>query len=305
MYPREAKYGPSSRLALFRAYKGMVLSYTNAVRIPVNSGGSQQKDEHLLVRRAHQNLHRKANNSATIYKDQPCSRKHMAFHMKVFKKFFSPFRSTKINQRRNQDFFAFQSLPNEMKQRVVAFLSVSDTVLFVLTCKTMVDDLDLAADSSPLTDRASQNKAVRSSTAQCFAVVVPNDIDRLHSMTFQCIQHHDSRWSDENKIWIVEQDKPVVVNNGGLSTMTEIPFLRGQIVARWSQPQRDEYITLSFYPKANKVYQLFCRTESSARAWRLKNMKLHRFGFGDNSIDYAAFQVDVMEDRRILRSLVR
>jgi hypothetical protein len=218
--------------------------------------------------------------------------------MKAFQSVYDRFQKVKSNREKNKDRFAFQALPNEMKQRVVGFLPASDTMYLIQTCKTMTNDLQLSTESSPLTDRASQAKVFRNCNLQCFAVIIPKDSDRLHSMTFHCIDN-DAGWNDNNHIEVVEQDMPAHPSPDGRSSMNELPFQNGEVVAR-SPSHRERCIALSFYPRPNKIYQLWCTTvKCSASEWRLENMSLHHFGFASNAAtDYIAFQYEVRADRR-------
>jgi hypothetical protein len=228
--------------------------------------------------------------------------------MKASKSVYDRFQKVKPNGEKDKDRFAFQALPKEMKQRVVGFLPASDTMYLIQTCKTMTTDLELNTESSPLTDRASLGMSLGASLGtikvfencnlQCFAVIIPKDSDRLHSMTFHCIENDAGR-NDNNRIVVVEQDMPAHPSPDGLSSMNELPFQNGEVVAR-SPSQRDRHIALSFYPKPNKIYQLWCATvDYFDSEWRLENMSLHRFGFASNAAtDYIAFQYEVRADRR-------
>mmetsp|Transcript_14699 Transcript_14699/g.35486 ORF Transcript_14699/g.35486 Transcript_14699/m.35486 type:complete len:231 (-) Transcript_14699:121-813(-) len=191
---------------------------------------------------------------------------------------------------------ALTELPSELKQRVASFLSVSEIMKLTETSKSIRSDLDLTVVSSPLTDRASQDKVYQTlNTQQCFATVVPNQESLPHSMTFCC---DIIRVKCNGSICIKEHNLPV---NQSADDLKKMPFRRSKVAATSSVSYAERRIVLSFHPKPNKYYQFWIRTDGyddDEDVLRFENMRLYRTGFGANSMDYTAYQYDVKVQRQ-------
>jgi hypothetical protein len=199
------------------------------------------------------------------------------------------FRIKKKNAARKQNRSALNVLPPEVKQGVASFLSTRELMHLVITTKGMISDLDLAVNSSPLTDQASQNQIFQTShTNQLFAAIIPKPEVRFHSMTFSC--NVDTKgWSDGN-IWIVEQELPASHSRNILRSKC---FDAGKVVACASTNGKIQ-ISLPFAIQKNKYYQFLINTRGFDDAQvHIGNMKLHRIGYGSMLDEFSAFQYDV------------
>mmetsp|Transcript_14700 Transcript_14700/g.35491 ORF Transcript_14700/g.35491 Transcript_14700/m.35491 type:complete len:230 (-) Transcript_14700:121-810(-) len=190
---------------------------------------------------------------------------------------------------------ALTELPSELKQRVASFLSVSEIMKLTETSKSIRSDLDMTVISSPLTDRASQDKVYQTlNTQQCFATVVPNQESLPHSMTFCC---DIIRVKCNGSICIKEHKLPAFRSASHLQKM---PFRGGKIVATSFVSYAERRTVFSFHPKPNKYYQFWIRTDGYGddESLRFENMRLYRTGFGANPMDYTAYQYDVKVQRQ-------
>eukprot|EP00526_Cylindrotheca_closterium_P019718 CAMPEP_0113638836 /NCGR_PEP_ID=MMETSP0017_2-20120614/20359_1 /TAXON_ID=2856 /ORGANISM="Cylindrotheca closterium" /LENGTH=230 /DNA_ID=CAMNT_0000549991 /DNA_START=2013 /DNA_END=2705 /DNA_ORIENTATION=- /assembly_acc=CAM_ASM_000147 len=184
----------------------------------------------------------------------------------------------------------FEHLPRELKQRVAFFLPLCDLMNLAKTSQSMRSDLDLEIVSSPLTDRASQNKLYQTSfQRKCFAVVVPKPEARLHSMTFTCLVRCDRY---KGRVFIVEQDVPADQNPENLKRRfaSSVEFK----LATLDSDQRG--LALTFPVKPNKMYQFYVLTQGMGRSIRFLNMCLDRVGFGHKSTECISYQFDAFEE---------
>eukprot|EP00526_Cylindrotheca_closterium_P022943 CAMPEP_0113621318 /NCGR_PEP_ID=MMETSP0017_2-20120614/10888_1 /TAXON_ID=2856 /ORGANISM="Cylindrotheca closterium" /LENGTH=173 /DNA_ID=CAMNT_0000531049 /DNA_START=71 /DNA_END=592 /DNA_ORIENTATION=- /assembly_acc=CAM_ASM_000147 len=165
------------------------------------------------------------------------------------------------------------------------------------TSKSIRSDLDMTVISSPLTDRASQDKVYQTlNTQQCFATVVPNQESLPHSKTFCC---DIIAVKCDGSICIKEHNLPA---NQSADDLKSMPFFRGKVVATSSDLYEERRTVLSFHPKPNKYYQFWIKTDGYVR---FENMRLYRTGFGGNSMDYNAYQYDVKVQRQRRRRYAR
>ncbi|CAJ1953673.1 unnamed protein product [Cylindrotheca closterium] len=200
---------------------------------------------------------------------------------------------------------ALTELPSELKQRVASFLSVRDLMKLTKTSKSIRSNLDVTLVSSPLTDRASQNKVYQTlDTQQCFATVVPNQESLPHSMTFCCGVISAGR--SGGIVCIKEQEIPV---NSSPNDLKETSFAVGKVVATIADLYDGQRIVLSFYPQRNKYYQFWIRSDGfdDDEALPFESMRLCCIGFGANPMDYTAYQYDdnVQRRRRYFRTVVK
>eukprot|EP00980_Cylindrotheca_fusiformis_P030358 scaffold24697_cov117-Cylindrotheca_fusiformis.AAC.2 len=216
--------------------------------------------------------------------------------MNVFKKFQS--RLNKKAKRKQQQLnkrsrFAFKSLPNEIKQRVAGFLCAKDTVHLMQTCQAMRCHLNLSIASSPLVDsRRAQIQVFPKNSTQCFAVILPNNAELVHSMTVSWTQ---MQWKENEdcSIWIEEQEQPRALSSpDDIESMIQISSLSSTTVASSTGSQGVRHVALTFYPKPKRIYQLFCSTRMDLGSfhWRIGNLYLHRVGFGSDALKYTACQ---------------
>lgn len=217
--------------------------------------------------------------------------------LKILRCRINKFKNQKRDSMEQQKSFDFQALPSEMKQRVATLLSASDTLHMMQTCKSMFYELGLSKASSPLTDRASTGKhfegAYRTGDQpECFGAIVPKDTERLHSMAFEC-NWVDQGWGNrKGRIIVVAQDRPTYLE---ASDLQALPFADGTIVSRSPiAPHHTARLTLLFYPKPDKLYQLWCIVGGGGgHKLHVQGMALNRLGFGNNATDYIAFQFEV------------
>jgi hypothetical protein len=200
--------------------------------------------------------------------------------------------------------FKFQALPCNVKQNVIFFLSTSDTLHLIQTCKSMLPECSLSKASSQLRVLGSANKTfeggfVTRGRPQCFCAVVPKHMDQLHSITFQC-DWVDQGWGDrEGKLYIVAQSRPEDFDPSDYAKVLNLlPFADGRIVAESPLVQhRKTFLAMAFYPKPDEVYQLWCKRGVGEQVLNLENMTLHRFGFGSNLLpDYVVYHFDLSID---------
>mmetsp|Transcript_42174 Transcript_42174/g.101826 ORF Transcript_42174/g.101826 Transcript_42174/m.101826 type:complete len:229 (+) Transcript_42174:2384-3070(+) len=183
-----------------------------------------------------------------------------------------------------------EHLPRELKQRVALFLPHCDLMNLAKTSQSLRSDLDLEIVSSPLTDRASQNKLYQTSFhRKCFAVVVPKPESRLHSMTFTCLVRCERA---KGRVFIVEQDVPADQNPENLKRRfaSSVEFK----LATLDSDQRG--LALTFPVKPNKMYQFYVLTQGMGRSIRFLNMCLDRVGFGHKSTECISYQFDAFEE---------
>jgi hypothetical protein len=184
----------------------------------------------------------------------------------------------------------FEELPNEVKQIVVGYLPNTDALHLTQTCKSMLSGLSLAKASSPLTDRASEDQLFRGGFGNgnppfCVAAIVPKNEDLLHSVTFQCAWWDQGQGRCKGRFFIVAQDIPSDVAESSddyAQSLRTLPFEDGKVVS--TSPFAKHYRTslrMSFHPRINKVYQLWCKV-GSGRDFTLdiRTMTLYRLGFG-------------------------
>jgi len=185
-----------------------------------------------------------------------------------------------------------EHLPRELKQRVALFLPHCDLMNLAKTSQSMRSDLDLEIVSSPLTDRASQNKIYQtvqtSFHRKCFAVVVPKPESRLHSMTFTCLVRCERA---KGRVFIVEHDVPADQNPENFKR-------RFASNVEFKSPLLDSNLrglALTFPVKPNKMYQFYV-TQGRGRTMRFLNMRLVRIGFGHKSTESISYQFDAFEE---------
>lgn len=203
-----------------------------------------------------------------------------------------------ISEQKNpRQCFKFQSLPSDMKQKVVAFLSTSDALHLLQTCKSMLPAISLSKTSSQMRVMDSTNKCFRGgfmtmNRPHCFSVIVPRHTCRLHSITFQC-DWVDRGWgTPEGKLYIVRQRIPENLNPPVYEkALNLLPFADGRIVAESPlvQPQKTS-LAMALYPKPGEVYQIWCHIGGREQCLILENMSLHSIGNGSNLLpDYVVY----------------
>jgi hypothetical protein len=204
----------------------------------------------------------------------------------------------------SNQYFKFQALPCNVKQSVIFFLSTSDTLHLIQTCKSMLPEVSLFKSSSQLRVLGSANKTLQGGFVtrnhpQCFCAVVPKHTDQLHSITFQC-DWVDQGWGDrEGKLYIVAQSRPENIDPSDYAKVLNLlPFADGRIVAESPLVQHHKtFLAMAFYPKPGEVYQLWCNRGVGEQVLNLENMTLHSFGFGSNLLpDYVVYHFDLSID---------
>ncbi|KAL3941721.1 MAG: hypothetical protein SGBAC_003965 [Bacillariaceae sp.] len=182
----------------------------------------------------------------------------------------------------------FRQLPRELLQRVALFLPPYDLLNLVETSQSMCPDLDLEIVSSPLTDRASQQKFYQTLCClKCFAVVVPKPKSKLHSMTFSCRVRANVV---KGKVYIVERDVPANQNPENLKRR----IAGNEEIKSHVLDSDHKEVSLPFVVKSNKMYQFYVITQGR-RGIDFLNMSLDRIGFGHKSTECISYQYDAFE----------
>ena len=208
-----------------------------------------------------------------------------------WKTIFSVHSKTENNKKKDPS--VIERLPTELKERLASFLSTRDLLNLAETSKSLSNDLNLSIVSSPLTDRASQDKNYRSRRPQCFAVVIPkNDSSRIHSMTFTC-NVANYGFANSANVSIVEQDLPLSQHP---SSLRRIYHHNGKEKSS-STTRTGSKFCLSFLVKNDKFYQFYVSTScmNDEVYVRFSDMSLHCVGFSKPSAEFASYQFDVLE----------
>ena len=220
-----------------------------------------------------------------------------------WKTFFSVHSKTENNKKKDPS--EIEKLPSELKQLLASFLSTTDLFYFAKSFKAISSDLNLSVASSPLTDRASQSKKLRTNRKlECFAVVIPKQQEPMaHSMIFRC-KVQNMGFCSCSKVRIVEQDLPAVTQS--LDLLRTMDRNRGKTKAG-NKPENKK-LCLAFTVKPNKFYQFYISTNCITKSdyVQFSDMELLSVGFRKPSTtSHVAYQFDVYQQKKIRRRTVR
>lgn len=190
-----------------------------------------------------------------------------------------------------------ESLPSELVERVIGYLPTSDTLHLIQTCKAMSRDIDLFKVTSLLT-----KKSVAEYPRSCFAVIIPKMNSKIHAASLQC-NIRSEKWSNsmEGRLMVVEHDRKGALNVPDEEELDLLehymPFGEGKIVAKTKIfEDHKAALSLSFYPRSDKIYQLWLIDKGSKSQLKIENMKLHVLGFGSESTACETFFAGFADD---------
>jgi hypothetical protein len=193
--------------------------------------------------------------------------------------------NTQISDR--GDILNFAALPCEVKQSVIEFLPISDTLHLMQTCKSIKSEVALSSVSTPLVDKDVAN------TPSCFAVYMPTRNAQLHSVTMQCNIINREYWINSTaQACIVSHARPQRLDSACFAKRIQnLSFQEGRIVAKSSMAKTIKTsLTMTFLPRSDEVYQLWLCEDSAGCAsfLQLNSVTMHTLGFGDVAAAFEA-----------------
>jgi hypothetical protein len=177
-----------------------------------------------------------------------------------------------------------EDLPSVTIERIVGFLPISDTLHLIQTSKYALRDIELSKVTSLL---ASNSLAFN--PRSCFALIVPKDVARLHTITLQCdLLSQDWSKRMNGRVYVVAHDRNCYLDSADYKKQLEqLSFADGRVVSKTPVAKNHQTpLTLSFYPKSYEIYQLWLLAEDwmeRCHTLRVENLVLHMLGFGKNT----------------------
>jgi hypothetical protein len=178
----------------------------------------------------------------------------------------------------------FEDLPSDTIERIIEFLPISDTFHLIQTSKSALRGIELSKVTSLLT-----SKTLAFNPRSCFALIVPKDVARLHTITLQCdLLSQDWSKRMNGRLYVVAHNRNSYLDSAdNKKQLEQLSFADGRIVTKTPVAKNHQTsLTLSFYPKSDEVYQLWLRAEDwmeRCHTLKVENLVLHMLGFGKHT----------------------
>ncbi|CAJ1890150.1 unnamed protein product [Cylindrotheca closterium] len=183
--------------------------------------------------------------------------------------------------------------PLDVKRKIVSFLSHSDAIHLISSCKRFAAELALSQVVSLLLGDGEHQAWTNSPHPNCFAVYLPKTVNQVHSILFQCtISIPDYSWWCLGPVTISIIAQGIPKPNDTSAAMhprqiQQLPFEQGRLISKRSIVFGNckTAITLTFLPKKNECYQVWLSRDSSfvpptAGLTIVENPRFRTIGYG-------------------------